>query len=170
MEMVRHRRTVLKTYMILPDTQTLALMASLLLVLWLYLRVNREQARQVPERRRPLSPNELARMVMKAARADDRSGWRGLFLMGSETTEVMGVQADRFLAACRGPRLAEALSLLRQQIPQGAVFLYGRQEHDGRCYLHLRDREVELEICFGKAVKVGAVLRMVEPASGSLVV
>ncbi len=156
--------------MILPSPQTLALMAALLLGLWLFLRVNREQSRRVPERRRPLSPNELARMVLEAARADDRPGWRSLFLVGSETTEVMGVQADRFLAACRGPRMGVALVLLRQQIPAGSQFMYGRQEHDGRCYLHLRDREVELEIYFGKAVKVGAVMRMVEPASGSLVV
>jgi hypothetical protein len=156
--------------MILLDSQTLALMVALLLGLWLLLRVNREQTQRTPERRRPLTPNELARMVMETARADDRAGWRSLFLMGAESTEVMGAQADRFLAACRGPRLAEALQLLRAQLPTGATFLYGRQEHDGRCYMHLRDREIEAEIYFGRAVKVGAVLRMVEPASGSLVV
>lgn len=164
------KRSVLCKHMILLDPQTLALMAALLLGLWLLLRVNREQEKLRPQRRGPQSPTELARMVMELARANDRQGWRSLFLMGAESREVMGGQADHFLSACRGPRLDEALRLLQQQIPPAATFMYGRQEHDGRCYLHLQDREVELELCFGKAVKVGKVLRLVEPASGSLVV
>lgn len=155
--------------MILPDAQTLALMAALLMGLWLLLRVN-QQAPARAERRRPLAPAELARMVFEAARDDDLQGLRSLFLMGAEAGEVLGEQAERFLSACRGPRLSEGLRLLRRQIPAASVFMHGRAERDGSCFMHLRDREVELDIYFGKAVKVGAVWRLVEPASGSLVI
>lgn len=151
--------------MLLPSNQTLLMLVLVLLLLWLLLRVREPEAPRAV--RTPLSPTELARMTFDAARAADVRGWRELFLRGEAAKQVLGDDAEAWLAACTSGALSADLAILRRAVAGGAHFSGGRADADDRCYLVIRTGTGNMEEhLIGRFVKVGTALRLVEPPSG----
>lgn len=147
------------------DGNTAWLLLAVFLLLWLLTRVHRrERARlRPPPRRSPVTPDELARSVFEAARNEDVHAYRGLFLMGREVAEVMGSDAEQWMEGCSLPLLRPCVLRMRQAIPDGAT--YGGVEmvgaHDWAFLARLPGGE-SVRIPFGRAVRIGAILRLVE--------
>jgi hypothetical protein len=153
--------------MVLPDAQTLWLLVALLLCFWLFTRVRVEKARR-PERRTPLSEDELGRVVFAVARAGDLEGYRGLFLLGSEVPAALGKGADAYLAS-RSPRALEVgLGEIRARIPEGARFVAARVTgEDAAIEIGLPDGTRRV-VPIGTAVRVGRAWRLKDPEGPEL--
>ncbi len=101
-----------------------------LLLLWLLARS--EERRKVatrvhrPNRRTPISPNELGHAAVHAALEADIEEFRGLFLSGPEAAQVLGTErAAAYLDRRSLSFLEDALADLAARIPEGAHFRGG---------------------------------------------
>ena len=142
------------------------LLLVLLLLLLLLSRVHRQESHAAPPARKsPVTPDELARAVFEIGRNRDMVGFRGLFLAGAEARKALGTSAQAYLDARTKRVLFEALVLLNEAIPRdahyGGVEVIDNQRYAMRA---IAPDGTGVWIPFGKAVRVGAVYRLVEPA------
>jgi len=113
---------------------------------------------------------ELARAVFEATNSRNISGYRALFLTGGEAARVLGREkAEAYLASRTQKVLQDALAATAAAIPQGAIFA-GADDLGGDSYAMRLTARADageeprtLSIPIGRAVKVGAVLRLVAP-------
>ncbi len=136
-----------------------------LLLLWLLTR--KQQERQglyaPPERHHPVSTEEFGRVIYAVVRASDLNGFRALYLNGSEASEVMGTErATTYLAERSRAYLSKSLSVIKNQMPIGAIYVGLKMDEDMNCTLVVNNPKGQAyEVSVGEVVMVGAVLRMV---------
>lgn len=150
--------------MALPDEQTLWLLLVLLLLLWLLTRERRHRA-QTHERRRPISEDELGRVVFELARATDLEGFRHLYLSGGEARQVLGERAGAYLEARLVARwLEDELVEIAARLADRQAYVATRVAADGMAWMRVRGLSgAEDEIPIGHAVRVGLIWRLQDP-------
>lgn len=108
--------------MILPNHDTLLLLLALLLCLWLLTRVQEKQRAAPPPRRKPMTPDELGRVLFEVARAADVDAYRGLFIAGHEAQALFGEAAQSYLDSRNHKMLTESLVEIGARIPVDARY------------------------------------------------
>ena len=150
----------------LQDRNTALLLVVLLLVLWLWLLVRRreEEGQNIPTRPTPMSADELGRIVFMAARSQDLTRYRGLFLNGAEAKQILDSHAAAYLEQRSFEVLKESLATLAAQLPTGCTY-DGLAEQRGRMMtIQVKTREGPQPIKVGTVARVGPVWRLLEPA------
>ncbi len=143
-----------------------------LLLLWLLARneARRNQARAAPrrpQRRTPITPDELGHAAFHAAMDADLDEYRGLFLSGPEAAKVLGTAgAESYLNRRTLSALEDALADLAARIPQGAHFDHAALEGEDLCLITLRlPDQSRATLPLGSVVQVGRILRLREPST-----
>ena len=152
------------------ENRTLALTATLLLCVWLLLRVRGKEERPRRPRHTPLSAAELTRMIVSAVRADDVRTLRELYLLGHEVRDVVGQEkAARYLEALP-VRLVADIAQLRTAISSRATLAGTRELPDGSLWVDLAEPGCEPHAVYlGRAMRIGPVWRLVDPPGGPVV-
>ena len=147
-------------------SRELLAIVSLLILLLLTRKHNREQEGHRPVRVAPLSPDELGRAIFGLIRSGDAQAYRALYLTGGEARELFGeAGVGVYLEGRTGPKLQDAFKRLVGQVPVGAQY-QGCMVQEEICVLQVTGsdgQEVSLEV--GRVALVGAVIRLVSPAS-----
>ena len=149
----------------LQDQNTGLLLVTLLLTLWLWMLVRRRDEDPVAEARpTPMSADELGRFVFMAARSEDLSRYRGLFLNGSEAHEVLNNFAHSYLEHRSYNVLKRSLTDLTRRLPSQAIYV-GLGEQKGRMFtIKVKNHSGELHtIKIGTVTQLGPVWRLLEP-------
>jgi hypothetical protein len=144
-----------------------------LLILWLITRlVGQEETRpnRPGKRHSPLNADELARVIFSVVRGEQVSEYKGLYLTGSEAVQVMGeASAGRYLEQRTPDVFALAFDALFDCVPPNSRFEKGHlNEHDVAELWVIDDRGQRHRIPVGQITHIGAVLRIIAPASGPL--
>jgi hypothetical protein len=147
--------------------QTGYLLIALMMAFLLLSRVHRRTAAtrsRPPERRAPLSYEELARTVYQMAVNADLEGYRGLYLAGGEAAAVFGDVAEQYLSSRTVEILEESLCTIAAHLADAPRFHGVRLDTEDHLFMQVRRAEGELqEIDLGSVVRVGAVVRLAEP-------
>jgi len=139
----------------------------MLCVLWLLTRKHeRDIDANRPVRVSPVSPEELGRAIFGILRSKDAMAYRALYLTGGEARELFGAAGvEVYLEARTGSKLAASMEALARRVPVGAQYrgCYIKEEV---CHLQLLGSDGgELTLPAGRVALVGAVIRLVSPAS-----
>jgi len=147
----------------LPDQQTLWLLLVLMLLVWLLTRERRHRV-QHHERRKPMSEDELGRVVFELARATDLESFRHLYLSGGEARQVLGERASAYMEARLAARwLEEELVEIAARLADRPSYLATRVAPDGMAWMRVRAAGGgEAEIPIGRVVRVGLIWRIQE--------
>jgi hypothetical protein len=126
-------------------------------LLWLLTRTRKTEAVR-HERRKPLTEEELGRVLFEIARTADLTQFRHLYLSGGEAREIMGTGAAVYLGQ-RGPAwLEEELVEIGARIGERSAFAGARIGPESMIFLRLRDMSgAEREIPGGHAIQVGRI-------------
>jgi len=146
------------------------LMLAVLALLLMWLLTRRTSAQQTgtdrrrSERKAPVSPTELARAVFEVARDGNIDAYRGLFMNGGEANRILGLEgAERYLAMRTHKAMEDALVNMAVQVPPNAVFVGVEEVDEGTFAMKLTiDARTTALVPIGKAVKVGAIFRLLE--------
>lgn len=148
----------------LPGDQTLWLCLVLLLLLWL---LTRERGHRIAnhERRKPLSEDELGRVVFELARAVDLDGLRHLYLSGAEARALLGEGARGYMATrTRGRWLEDEMVEISARLAGRAAYVGTRVDVDGMAWVRVREPAgEEREVPVGRTVRVGVIWRLRDP-------
>ena len=138
-----------------------------LLGLWLVSRMAPKKPTAVrrPERHEPLSDDELGRFVFHAVVAADLDEYRDLFLTGGEARQVLGSGAQQYLEERTPKVLEDALVELSVHVPEGALFSGTTRAAELLSIEVRNDRGASRSVPIGTTTQVGAVIRLVTPAS-----
>lgn len=147
--------------MVLPDQPTLWLMVALLLCLWLLTRATQRRQAVRPSRRKPMTPDELGRVLFEIARAADVEAYRGLFLAGPEARAVLGNDAGAYLDRRTHQALEDSLVEIGARIPDTARFAGMTVDEDHNAHLTVHPASgSEYTILVGTAVRVENIWRL----------
>jgi len=147
-------------------SRELMAVVALLVLLLLSRKHNREQEKHRPVRVSPLSPDELGRAIFGHLRSGDSLAYRALYLTGGEARDLFGeAGVDVYLENRTGPKLQEAFKRLVGQVPVGAQY-QGCVIQEEVCVVQvLASDGKEHVLTVGRVALVGAVIRLVSPAS-----
>lgn len=148
--------------MTVPSQQTLLWLVVVLLLLWLLTR--REAAARGHARRKPMTEEELGRVVFEVARASDLEAFRHLYVSGGEARELLGDAATAYLDK-RGKRwLEEEFLEICVRVAAPARYEGARVAENGATVLLVRSPAAgAFELPIGRALRVGPIWRIVEP-------
>ncbi len=147
--------------MLLPDHDTLLLIVALLLALWLLTRVQEQQRTAPPPRRKPMTPDELGRVLFEVARAADVEAYRGLFIAGHEARALFGEGAQAYLDARNHNMLTESLVEIGARIPDDSRYVGCAVAESGELSLTVRrSTGHEFAIAAGTAVSCQRIWRL----------
>lgn len=141
--------------MVLTDQQALLTCVVLLLTaLFVLRRRTRLEDASHPPRRRPVTQDELGRVVFEVARSADLDAYRGLFLAGREVREALGKNADRYLDARTHLLLQESLVNIGARVADGS--------HYGACHVVGNEARIEVRLPGGdvRQVPIGTIMRI----------
>ena len=148
----------------LPGEQTLWLLVVLLLLLWL---LTRERGHRIAnhERRKPLTEDELGRVVFELARTVDLDGFRHLYLSGAEARELLGEGAAAYMRPRTSGRwLEDEIVEISVRLADQPAYVSSRVDGDGMAWIRVRTATgVEREVPVGRAVRVGLIWRLRDP-------
>ena len=149
--------------MALPNQQTLLLYLVVLLLLWLFTRKQQERA-SVPQRRKPMTEEELGRVLFEVARSADLEAFRHLYLSGPEAREALGIGAGPYLDSRGKKWLEEEFLEISVRVAAPARYEGVRSEADGATFLKAHSAAAgHYEVPVGKVVRVGHILRLAHP-------
>ena len=152
------------------DWRTGLLLVVVLLLLALLGRVHGREhsaAQRPTPRRSPVSYDELGRTVFEMAVNCDLDGYRGLFLVGGEARQIMGAGAGEYLNSRGLDVLEESLITIGAHIPDGSVYHGVSIAGTDRLAIQVKSPAAEvITVGIGTVAKVGAVVRLREPAYG----
>ncbi len=142
-----------------------------LLILWLITRIMGQEettVRRPSKRHSPLNAEEFARVIFAIVRGENVAEYRGLYLTGSEATQVMGDQNAKMYLEQRTPEVFElAFDSLYDRVPANASFERGHLTEHDVIELWVVDNEQRRHcITVGQIAHVGAILRLIAPAVG----
>lgn len=135
-----------------------------LLFLWLLTRKEneRKEIRKRPERKAPVTAEELGRALYTVARSGDLTGFRTLHIDGKEAGEALGIDAaTQYLRNRTQEKLTQDITKLSDKIPMGAQYKSCKIIGDKIIITLITSLGDLVEIDAGKATQVGAVLRLV---------
>lgn len=143
-----------------------------LLILWLITRLfgqEETKTRRPSKRHSPLTAEEFARVTFSVIRGENVSEYRGLYLTGAESVDIMGNQAAQTYLEQRTSDVFElAFDALFDHLPPQANFEKGHLNEKDCVELWVVDNQNRRHrIPVGQIVHVGAILRLVTPAVGS---
>jgi hypothetical protein len=130
----------------------------------------REQQKQSslhrPERKSPISEDELGRALYGVIRAGRVADYRALYINGSEAARILGEDAARGYLERRSPEvLKENFEAHAHRIKGCAGYAGFLRTEDDRFSLRIRlGTEKKRDIPIASLVSVGAVLRLAVPA------
>ena len=151
----------------LQDQNNVLLSVALLLVLWLWLLISRRQQSEQPihlQRKMPLNPEELGRMVFAAALSNDLRLYRSLFLNALEAREKLGDFSDQYLQKRDLQLLQKTFAQLKIRINQGTTYVSVDSNQPTTLAIIVRRNDLEVSIPIGSITQVGTVIRLLEPA------
>jgi hypothetical protein len=135
-----------------------------LLFLWLLTRKENQRIEESvrPARKAPVTAEELGRAVYAVARSADLTGFRTLHVDGREAGAALGVDAaTQYLQNRTQDKLARDITELSDNIPLGAQYKSCKIKDDRITITVITPIGELVEIDAGKAIQIGAVLRLV---------
>tara|TARA_B110000037_G_C17025835_1_gene467331 strand:+ start:460 stop:1134 length:675 start_codon:yes stop_codon:yes gene_type:complete len=135
-----------------------------LLFLWLLTRKEneRKEDRVRPERKAPVTADELGRAIYAVARSGDLTGFRTLHIDGKEAGDALGIDdATQYLRNRTQDKLTQDMAELSNRIPMGAQYKSCKIDGEKTIITLITSLGDLVEIDAGKAMQVGAILRLV---------
>ncbi len=133
-----------------------------LLILWFLTRKeNARQAAFTPKRVHPMTPHELGEALLPIVERQDLNGFRALYLTGPEAAQHMGEEAENYLASRSRETFLQTLRRIQQDLPANPTYIDMHIDGDLNCTLKLKNGEETRKVPVGRAVYLGAVLRLV---------
>ncbi|MSQ01750.1 MAG: hypothetical protein EXR71_07635 [Myxococcales bacterium] len=146
-----------------PSQETLLLFVAVLLALWLLTRSEQRRA-AVPHRRKPMTEDELGRVLYEIGRAEDLEAFRHLYLSGADAQRVLGWQAKAYLKDRHKTWLAEEFLEISVRIGPLSHYEALRVDPRGHAFLRVRTDGVgSYEIPVGSVLRVGRIWRLRDP-------
>ena len=132
--------------------------------MWLLLLRRRDESSGRPLRPTPISPDELGRLVMQAARNHDLQTYRQMFLNSGEAADLLGDDAGLYIDARTPKVLSDSLQEIAQALPAGARFTGTEVDDDDRLKLLVTADTDPVRVDVGSVVEVGVAWRLFGPA------
>ncbi len=153
----------------LRELQALIALLTLWLIARIYTQSHTKHTRKPHVRPSPISGEELGRILYGVGRANDVDTYRALFLNGAEAMQILGAnKAERYLSHRSLAALADACEQLAQQLPSGTSYVNTEVTPSHQCILNVANPDGSgRRISVGTIAEVGAVLRLVTPATGT---
>jgi hypothetical protein len=147
------------------DRQTLWLLLVMLLLLWLLTRTHQVETRR-PERRKPLTADELGRVIFEVARSADLEAFRHLYLSGGEAREVMGEAAQAYLGRREHRWLEDEIVEIGARLGEDGAYAAARIGPESMVFVRVRTMDGQERECpAGHAVQVGQIWRLRDPVA-----
>ena len=153
---------------LLTDPDSGLLVVAILLLLWLWLLVNRRQESNasIPQRPIALSVEDLGRKVFICSRSNDLFTFRSLFINGNEARTLLGPLAAAYLERRSPQILKTSLEELSDIIPTTAVYIGLAKTEGTELIIKIRDGNVERDITIGSVTNIDNSWRLLQPSSG----
>ena len=156
---------------LLTDPDSGLLVVAILLLLWLWLLVNRRQesSKSIPQRPIALSVEDLGRKVFICSRSNDLFTFRSLFINGNEARTLLGPLAGAYLEQRSPQILKTSLEELSDSIPNTAVYIGLAKTEGTELIIKIRDGEVERDITIGSVTNIDNSWRLLQPSAGLVI-